>query len=254
MSNRPPYPAAYCRRAFEHANAAFERRHLDLDICRQAIGVAARAHSGQCRSSDGSPYVFHPIAVATVIAHWGWGQDAVLAALLHDVVEESPFTLSDIHTEFGPKVAALVWACTKDARIECKTSRAAELQMRLQHALPELGPALAMVKLVDRAHNLFTSGHLSAQRKRELTEQSLRFYGPLAGSLGMHQFAHWLCSQPTHCGQTLDFSEALLTFAAEAAPASVNPHLAAGLRACRRKKHVEAGYAHAMGRPVTFRY
>lgn len=246
MSNRPPYPAAYRRRAFEQANAAFERNHLDMDSCRQAIGVAARAHYGQCRSSDGSPYVFHPMAVATIIALWGWGQDAVLAALLHDVLEDSHFTLTDIQAEFGPRVAALVSACTKDARIECKTSRAGELQMRLRHALPELGPALAMVKLVDRAHNLFTSGHLSALRKRELTEQSVRFYGPLAGSLGMHPFAHWLCSQPTHCGQALDFSETMLAFAAEAAPAGVNPHFAAGLRACRRKKQVEAAAIYAM--------
>ena len=116
----------------EQANAAFEGNHLDMDICREALGLAARAHYGQCRSSDGSPFVFHPIAVATVIAQWGWGQDAVLAGLLHDVVEDSHFELTAIESSFGHKVAALVAACTKDARIECKTSRAADLQMRLR--------------------------------------------------------------------------------------------------------------------------
>ena len=108
MSNFPAYPTLYCRRAFEQADAAFERNHLDLDSCRQAIGVAARAHYGQCRSSDGSPFVFHPIAVATVIAQWGRGQDAVLAGLLHDVVEDSHFELTDTESSFGHKVAALV--------------------------------------------------------------------------------------------------------------------------------------------------
>ena len=230
----------------EQANAAFEGNHLDMDLCREALGLAARAHYGQCRSSDGSPFVFHPIAVATVIAQWGWGQDAVLAGLLPDVVEDSHFELTAIESSFGHKVAALVAACTKDARIECKTSRAADLQMRLRLALPELGPELAMVKLFDRAHNLFTSGHLSQQSKRELTAQSVRFYGPLAASLGLHQFANWLCSQPAYNGHGTSFEGLMRDFNTEAAPALVNQNFALGLRMCRRSKCFDTSLTHAI--------
>ena len=211
----------------------------------QALG-AATTRQAQTLAQNAGTIRFHPIAVATVIAQWGWGQDAVLAGLLHDVVEDSHFVLSDIEDGFGPSVAALVAACTKDIRIECKTSRAADLQMRLRLALPELGPELAMLKLVDRAHNLFTSGHLTTVKTRALAEESLRFYGPLAKSLGMQGLASWMGTQPSRSGQAKGFEETLLGFKHEAASDLVKQNFAAGLRSCRNAKRASAVLAHAL--------
>jgi guanosine-3',5'-bis(diphosphate) 3'-pyrophosphohydrolase len=155
--------------------------------------MASRAHAGQSRAS-GEPYITHPVAVAEIVAQWGLDEEAVVAALLHDVVEDTDTTLAKLELEFGPKVAELVDGLTK-MRLSASPRPAAD-SVRLEASNENLrklllatgrDPRVILIKLADRLHNMRTLGYLEAEKRVMIARESLEIYAPLADRLGMGQ-------------------------------------------------------------------
>jgi GTP pyrophosphokinase len=173
--------------------AAFER--LDLlvgasGLDRAVVGDAARyasgAHALQMRRS-GAPYITHPIEVAALVLDAGGTLEMVLAALLHDVVEDTPVTLEEIGARFGTEVASLVDGCTKVAVVHPAAGEAALEAARLRKLFVALArdPRVVVVKLCDRLHNLRTIGFLSPEKAARIGAETLAVHAPLAHRLGL---------------------------------------------------------------------
>jgi GTP pyrophosphokinase len=159
-----------------------------------ALSYATIAHKGQTRRS-GEPYVTHPVAVAETVALWGLDHEAVMAALLHDVVEDTPITTLEIEAIFGPNVAQLVDGVTKLAAIEALAGAAGDND-RLESTNENLRKLLLatakdfrviLIKLADRLHNLRTLSYLSPEKRLRIAKESLDVFAPLADRLGMGQ-------------------------------------------------------------------
>ncbi|MCY4745666.1 HD domain-containing protein [Pelomonas sp. UHG3] len=167
------------------------RHGHDTDTVLAALLLAADAHAGQTRESDGRPYVSHSIVVATLVATWGASTTAVVVGLLHDVVEDAPGFEPCIETMFGEKVAAMVSALSKKSKevLATRRERIEEQRSRFAVALAVHGQELALVKLADRLHNLSTSATLEPARQQRLLDESREYYAPLALQLGMSELA-----------------------------------------------------------------
>lgn len=164
------------------------------DGINNALEYAARAHEGQKRRS-GDPYVTHPIAVAETVATWGLDHEAIMAALLHDVVEDTPSTVPEIEALFGGNVAQLVDGVTKLAAIEAMAGAVGD-NSRLESTNENLRKLLLatakdfrviLIKLADRLHNLRTLSHLRPEQRLRIARESLDVFAPLADRLGMGQ-------------------------------------------------------------------
>ena len=119
-----------------------EAAAAESELIRRALGLAERAHAGQTRSgSGGMAYIHHPIAVAELLAEHGYGEEAVAAALLHDVVEDSETNVEEIEGEFGPAVARLVEAMTDDESVDPYEHRK---DLHRRHVEAAAGDALAI--------------------------------------------------------------------------------------------------------------
>jgi GTP pyrophosphokinase len=158
-----------------------------------ALELAFKAHEGQKRSS-GEPYVIHPIAVASIVAKWGLDAEAVTAALLHDVVEDTETPLDRLGQEFGSKVAELVDGLTK-LRLSA-TPRPSSDSTRLEASNENLRKLLLastkdyrvmLIKLADRLHNMRTLRYLSPDKRERIARESLDIYAPIADRFGMGQ-------------------------------------------------------------------
>ena len=163
----------------------------------QAIEMALvrslAAHAGQLRRS-GEPYIIHPVAVAETVAEWGLDHEAVMAALLHDVVEDTSTTLQELAAEFGPKVAELVDGVTKlrlsnGLRPDATSARREASNENLRKLLLATSRdyRVIMIKLADRLHNLRTLGHMPPEKQARIARESLEVFAPLADRLGMGQ-------------------------------------------------------------------
>jgi guanosine-3',5'-bis(diphosphate) 3'-pyrophosphohydrolase len=150
----------------------------------RAFEVANRAHAGQLRRS-GDRYISHPVAVALHIAELGMPVDAVLAALLHDTVEDTPLTLEEIRREFGDPVAELVDGVTKLDKVKYGDVAEAETIRKMVVAMAR-DPKVLVVKLADRLHNMRTVRYLPADKQQRMARQTLEIYAPLAHRLGMN--------------------------------------------------------------------
>jgi guanosine-3',5'-bis(diphosphate) 3'-pyrophosphohydrolase len=161
-----------------------------------AAELAERAHEGQTRRS-GEPYVTHPMAVAGLVAEWGMDEASVVAALLHDVVEDTPMTLDEVRhafePAFGADVAFLVESLTKldglklVADVDPDEKQAASLQ-KLLVAMAQDARVL-IVKIADRLHNVRTLQHLNEAKARRIARETMDVYAPLAARLGMANVA-----------------------------------------------------------------
>ena len=160
-----------------------EKRLLD------AFEFALSAHSGQKRKS-GEPYIIHPMEVALIIARLNLDLDSVIAALLHDVIEDTPHTFADLKKRFGPAVAELVDGVTKLTRAGASYTSPEEKQME---DLRKMFMAMAkdirviLVKIADRLHNMRTISYLSDRKRREISLETMEIYAPLAHRLGMQR-------------------------------------------------------------------
>ena len=154
----------------------------------RAYRYADAMHEGQRRRS-GEPYIIHPVAVATELASLGLGTSTLVAALLHDTVEDTPATLSDVGEGFGDEVAHLVDGVTKLDRINVESK-----QQQQAGTLRKMIIAMArdirvlVIKLADRLHNMETIGYMPREKQKRIAQETLDIYAPLAHRLGMQNF------------------------------------------------------------------
>ena len=161
---------------------------VDVKAVIRAYEVADQAHAGQKRKS-GEPYIIHPVGVAELLAELGMDTATIVAALLHDVVEDTEMSVADIETEFGEEAAALVDGVTKLDRIKVssKEEQQAESLRKMLIAMASDARVL-LIKLADRLHNMMTIHHLPRPKQQRIAEETLNIYAPLAHRLGMQNF------------------------------------------------------------------
>ena len=167
--------------------AAMEKsgKQYDAQLIKDAFDVAQEAHSGQFRAS-GEPYIAHPVAVALILIEYGMDSEAVAAALLHDVVEDTPVTLEDVKKQFGESVAMLVDGVTKLTKMSFSTKeeQQAENVRKMLLAMAQ-DVRVIIIKLADRLHNMRTMKFKSDSKQRQKALETMEVYAPLAHRLGI---------------------------------------------------------------------
>ncbi len=159
----------------------------DPGIIGRAYAEAEKAHRGQRRAS-GEPYIVHPLAVAQSLDELGLDPGAIAAALLHDVVEDTSISQSEVEERFGKEVARLVAGVTKISAIEAREKAAAEAESLRRLLLATVDDLrVILIKLADRLHNMQTLGALKPERRRRMARETLEIYAPLANRLGIWQ-------------------------------------------------------------------
>ncbi|QIM17420.1 bifunctional (p)ppGpp synthetase/guanosine-3',5'-bis(diphosphate) 3'-pyrophosphohydrolase [Leucobacter insecticola] len=155
----------------------------DLSMIERAYTVAERAHRGQKRRS-GEPYITHPIAVAQILADLGIAPVAIAAALLHDTVEDTDYSLVQLTEEFGEEIAMLVDGVTKLDKVKYGDSAQAETVRKMVVAMSR-DIRVLVIKLADRLHNARTWGFVSGDSAKRKAQETLEIYAPLAHRLGI---------------------------------------------------------------------
>jgi len=156
----------------------------DLGIIERAYAVAERAHRGQLRKS-GDPYITHPVAVATILAELGMTTATLAAALLHDTVEDTEYSLDQLRKDFGPEVAMLVDGVTKLDKVSYGDAAQAETVRKMVVAMAR-DIRVLVIKLADRLHNARTWKFVPAASAERKARETLEIYAPLAHRLGMN--------------------------------------------------------------------
>ena len=157
----------------------------DLGIVRRAYDFSAKAHQGQRRRS-GEPYLQHPIAVAGVLTSLKTDVTAIVAALLHDTLEDTVATTEELEKEFGKDVVHLVDGVTKIGKITFKSheeKQAENFRKMLLSMADDI--RVVLIKLADRLHNMRTLEHLGSAKRQAIAEETLEIYAPLANRLGI---------------------------------------------------------------------
>ena len=183
------------RRSAPHEDPAF-RVFIDslsylkpdeVALVRDAYAFAEAAHAGQKRYS-GEPYITHPLAVAGALAEWQMDVQAVVAALLHDVMEDTAVTKAQIAQRFGKQVAELVDGLSKLDKIEFQSHQEAQAE-NFRKMLMAMARDLrvVLIKLADRMHNLQTMSHVRADKRRRIATETLEIYAPIANRLGLNK-------------------------------------------------------------------
>ena len=155
----------------------------DVSLVDRAYAIAKRAHEGQLRRS-GEPYITHPLAVAEVLVDLGIGPVTIAAALLHDTVEDTDYTLDDVRREFGDEVALLVDGVTKLDKIKLGDDAEAETVRKMIIAMSR-DIRVILIKLADRLHNARTWGFVPTESAERKAKETLEIYVPLAHRLGI---------------------------------------------------------------------
>jgi len=162
----------------------------DVELIRRAGVVAINAHEGQLRRT-GEPYVTHPIAVADITADLGLDEPTIVAALLHDAVEDTGVTTKWLAEEFGEQVAAVVDGVTKLDRLEFDSKEAQQAAtIRKMFIAMARDWRVLLIKLADRLHNMRTISVMPMNRQRAIAQETLDVYAPLAHRLGV-QSVKW---------------------------------------------------------------
>ena len=164
--------------------------NMDLGRIRAAYETARMAHSGQKRK-DGSPYVTHCVAAAEITVEMGLDEDSIIAALLHDVIEDTNLTHTDIARQFGEPVADIVEGVTKLTRVQY-TSKEDEQMENLRKMLMAMAKDIRviLIKIADRLHNMRTMAYQTPEKQRAKSLETMEIYAPIAHRLGM-QRAKW---------------------------------------------------------------
>lgn len=158
----------------------------DVQRVREAYKFADAAHLGQFRTS-GEPYITHPIAVTQICAGWKLDTDALMAALLHDVIEDQHIPKQEIAERFGAEVAEMVDGLSKLDRLEfaSKTQQQAESFRKMLLAMAR-DVRVILIKLADRLHNMRTLGAVAPEKRRRVAHETLDIYSPIAHRLGLN--------------------------------------------------------------------
>src|SRR5690242_10796572 len=155
----------------------------DLALLQRAYDVAEQRHSGQKRKS-GDPYITHPLAVAAILAELGMDTTTLVAALLHDTVEDTDYSLERLRADFGEEVTVLVDGVTKLDKVELGSAAEAETIRKMVVAMAR-DPRVLVIKLSDRLHNMRTMRFLSPEKQAKKARETLEVLAPLAHRLGM---------------------------------------------------------------------
>lgn len=171
--------------AFSHLLKTVRQNHPKADIAQieQAYSVAKNAHEGQKRRS-GEPYITHPVAVAQILAELGIGPKTIIAALLHDTVEDTDYSLEQCREDFGAEVAMLVDGVTKLDKVKYGDSAQAETVRKMIVAMSK-DIRVLVIKLADRLHNARTWGFMPEESAQRKARETLEIYTPLAHRLGI---------------------------------------------------------------------
>ncbi len=156
-------------------------------IVLKAYEIGAEAHAGQKRHS-GEDYIFHPIAVASILAGMRMDHQTIAAAILHDTIEDTPIQREDLVAEFGEDIAKLVDGVTKLDKMKYRTRLEADAES-FRKLLLAMSRDLRVIfiKLADRLHNMRTLGAMTGASRRRISGETLEIYAPIAGRLGMNQ-------------------------------------------------------------------
>ncbi len=172
---------------FDGLVETFVENHPDADTSRieRAFAIAEKAHEGQRRKS-GEAYIHHPLAVARIVADLGVGDIAIIAAMLHDVLEDTPISREELVTEFGEELAVIVDGVTKLDRMHFDSKEAQQsASMRKMMVAIAQDARVLIIKLADRLHNLRTIAALPEWKQRRTANESFEIYAPLAHRMGM---------------------------------------------------------------------
>ena len=157
----------------------------DFAQIRAAFEYADKCHEGQKRKS-GEPYIIHPVNVARIIAEeLELGVDPIIAAFLHDVVEDTPYTIEDIRERFGDDVAFLVGVVTKEKKDKYVKSKQVD-NFRQILASMQYDVRALLIKLADRLHNMRTLSSMRPDKQMKIAGETDYFYAPLANRLGLY--------------------------------------------------------------------
>jgi guanosine-3',5'-bis(diphosphate) 3'-pyrophosphohydrolase len=156
----------------------------DVRLIERAYEVAAQKHAGQVRKS-GDPYITHPLAVATILAELGMNHETLCAALLHDTIEDTAYTLAELRRDFGDDVASLVDGVTKLDKVKYGEAAQAETVRKMVVAMSR-DIRVLVIKLADRLHNMRTLRYLPREKQEQKSREVLEIFAPLAHRLGMN--------------------------------------------------------------------
>ena len=157
-----------------------------VERIRLAAEFGAEAHRGQKRKT-GEPYIAHPVAAAEILAELRLDPDTIVAAILHDVIEDTPIAKAEIAAKFGNSVAEIVDGVTKLDQIKFKNREEAQAESFRKMLLAMVRDLrVILVKLADRTHNMRTIGGMPAPRRRAIARETLDIYAPIAERLGLY--------------------------------------------------------------------
>ncbi len=190
LSARPSVIAAEARLLFELSDLCkAARKYLGRDAVREirrAYHYGAKAHAGQYRVS-GAPYISHPLAVARILIEMRLDVESIVAALLHDVIEDTAVEKDELAAEFSEEVAELVDGVSKLAHIRFDSRAEAQAEnIRKMFLAMARDIRVILVKLADRTHNMRTLGALRLEKRRKIAYETLEIYAPIANRLGLH--------------------------------------------------------------------
>jgi len=162
----------------------------DVELLRRAYDTASRAHEGQVRKT-GDPYITHPVAVAHMLAQYGLDADTIAAAFLHDTIEDTPVTLSQVEHDFGTEIAQLIDGVTKLDRVRYSNREQAQAaSIRKMVVAMARDVRVLIIKLFDRLHNMRTVYALREAKQVRVARETLDVYAPLAHRLGVQEIKH----------------------------------------------------------------
>lgn len=170
------------------------RSNSDIEFIRRACALAQQAHYGQVRAS-GEPYFQHSLSVANILAELRLDKETIAAAVLHDVLEDTPVTFEELERDFGSAVARLVDGVTKMGQIQeyrgqskkSKKEQAQAESLRKMFLAMVDDVRVVLIKLADRTHNMRTLHHLREDKRQRIAKETLEIFAPLANRLGIWQ-------------------------------------------------------------------
>ncbi|MCF6254644.1 MAG: HD domain-containing protein, partial [Thiomicrorhabdus sp.] len=157
-----------------------------VERIKTAFEFGKHAHQGQTRKSGGD-YIWHPVAVAEILAEIQLDQESLIAAILHDVVEDTPYTKEDITERFGESVSEIVDGVTKLGKLEFESPQEAKAEnFRKMVVAMAKDLRVIIVKLADRMHNMRTLQYVATEKQKKIAQETLDIYVPLASRLGIN--------------------------------------------------------------------